>query len=91
MGSNKGVLRLVDADLYRVSLYKRVFDAYAGTMEEPVLADMDVNTLRVLWDRRPNATESPSLVVEKIDPKDIHEARFSPDGKHIPNRRGGER
>ena len=48
MGSMKHDARLIDADLFRDSLYKEVFKAYGGKLDEFVLADMDVNALRVL-------------------------------------------
>ena len=91
MNRNNGLIGLVDKDMTQKKLAGDVFSAYGGELEQEVLECMGVDELQIIWDRRPNKDgESLSVVVE-IDPKDIHDAKYSEDGEHIPHRHGGER
>lgn len=92
MGVNNGFNGLVDMDMTHEKLVGEVFAAYDSALDQEVLECMDVDALLILWDRRPNKeAETRCGIVVGIDPGDIHDAHYSADKEHIPNRRGGER
>lgn len=79
-------------DMTHEKLVGEVFAAYDRALDQAVLASMGEDALKILWDRRPNKeAEMLCVVIGEVDPKDIHDAHYSEDGKHIPHRRGGER
>ena len=93
MHRNNGLIGLVNMDMTQEKLAGDIFSAYSGALEQAVLECMGVDELQILWDRRPNREEKAEPVVLRVlDLKrEIHDAHYSEDGQHIPNRRGGER
>lgn len=92
MNRNNGLSGLVDMDMTHESLVGEVFAAYDSALDPEVLECMDVAALWILWDRRPNKEVGlQGGVCVGIDRNEIHDAHYSADKEHIPNRRGGEK